>query len=200
MRELAAAANRDNMIETPPTPPASPPGNKRVRNWFKSRFSRRKNRSLSENEKSKKEGFVGGAALTGASANNSTASLHGAHPSSVRDVAMAGRPREEAREETREAAKEAPREEQPVLESQPERTAGRTGRRASEVSSVSTTEIAGTADEEEFQEARDNFDEALTSHPVEKHVTPVRDDEALTSHPVEKSVSPVRDSKFTEEI
>lgn len=81
--------------------------------------------SASEKEKEPEKAFVGGAALTGPSANNSTASL-GAKSSSVRDVAMAGKA--------------------PGVE--PENR-GRGKSRDSEVSALS--EPAGDVDEDEFQ-------------------------------------------------
>jgi hypothetical protein len=91
MRENADAANRE---ESTPMSSSSPGDSSKVKNWLKTKFSRRMSKpqkpSASEKEKEPEKAFVGGAALTGASANNSTASL-GAKSSSVRDVAMAGK-------------------------------------------------------------------------------------------------------------
>jgi len=168
MRENADAANQD--LSTPMSP-SSPADGSKVKNWLKTKFSRRmsKAQKTSPTEKEKKKetnGFVGGAALalTGASANNSTASL-GAKSSSVRDVAMAGKAKEEIPE--------------------PE-DRGREERRDSEVSALSA-EPAGTvqANEDEFQEARDNFDEDLAPPPT---------------FVAAKSSSPAREAKFTEVI
>jgi hypothetical protein len=163
MREAADAANRD---ESTPLSLSSPGDGSKVKNWLKTKFSRRMSKpqkpSTSEKEKEPEKAFVGGAALTGASANNSTASL-GAKSSSVRDVTMAGK------------AKEEP-------EAEPEDRGGGQ-RRDSEVSALS--EPAGEVDEDEFQEARDNFDEDLAPPPT---------------FVAGKSSSPARSAKFTEEI
>lgn len=126
MRENADAANRE---ETTPMSPSSPGDNSKVKNWLKTKFARRMSKpqkhSASEQEKEPEKTFVGGAALTGASANDSTASIAG-KPSSVRDVAMAGK---------------APA---PELGNR-----GRGKRRDSEVSASS--EPIGDVDEDEFQ-------------------------------------------------
>jgi hypothetical protein len=163
MREAADAANRD---ESTPLSPNSPGDGSKVKNWLKTKFSRRMSKpqkpSSSEKEKEPEKAFVGGAALTGASANNSTPSL-GAKSSPVRDVAMAGKA-----------------EEEPEAKSEDR---GRGQRRDSEVSAVS--EPAGGVDEDEFQEARDNFDEDLAPPPT---------------FVAAKSSSPARSAKFTEEI
>ncbi|KAE9366190.1 hypothetical protein N431DRAFT_419313 [Stipitochalara longipes BDJ] len=171
MRETADAANRD---ESTPLSPNSPGDGSKVKNWLKTKFSRRMSKpqkpSASDKEKEPEKAFVGGAALTGASANNSTASL-GARPSSARDVAMAGK------------AKEEP---EPEPEPEPEASLedrGRLERRDTEVSALS--EPVGNVDEDEFQEARDNFDEDLAPPPT---------------FVAGKSSSPARSAKFKEEI
>ena len=164
MRETADAANKD---ESTPLSPSSPGDGSKVKNWLKTKFSRRMSKpqkpSTTEKEKEPEKAFVGGAALTGASANNSTTSL-GAKPSSVRDVAMAGKAKEQE------------------AEPEPEER-GRGKRRDSEVSALS--EPVGDVDEEEFQEARDNFDEDLAPPPT---------------FVAEKSSSPARSARFHEEI
>lgn len=164
MRETADAANKD---ESTPLSPSSPGDGSKVKNWLKTKFSRRMSKpqkpSTTEKEKEPEKSFVGGAALTGASANNSTVSL-GAKPSSVRDVAMAGKAKEQE------------------AEPEPEER-GRGKRRDSEVSALS--EPVGDVDEEEFQEARDNFDEDLAPPPT---------------FVAEKSSSPARSARFHEEI
>ena len=163
MREAADAANPE---ESTPLSPGSPGDGSKVKNWLKTKFSRRMSKPqkppASEKEKEPEKAFVGGAALTGASANNSTASL-GAQPASVRDIDLAGKAREEP-----EAAPE---------------DRGRNPRRESEVSALS--EPVGDVDEDEFQEARDNFDEDLAPPPT---------------FVAEKSSSPARSAKFHEEI
>jgi hypothetical protein len=163
MREAADAANPE---ESTPLSPGSPGDGSKVKNWLKTKFSRRMSKPqkppASEKEKEPEKAFVGGAALTGASANNSTASL-GAQPASARDIDLAGKAREEP-----EAAPE---------------DRGRNPRRESEVSALS--EPVGDVDEDEFQEARDNFDEDLAPPPT---------------FVAEKSSSPARSAKFHEEI
>lgn len=186
MRENADAANGD---EVTPLSPGSPSKGK-LRNWLKSKISTRTSKSkkspTSENVPEKEGKFVGGAALTGASTNNSTASL-GQHSSSVRDVALATSQSESPREiPVSEYLAQPPA----VSLSEPEETEERVGRptrRASEVSSISSAEEDNETadDDDEFQEARDNFDEDLAPPPT---------------FPVEKSSSPVRDSRFKEAI
>ncbi|KAJ5035395.1 uncharacterized protein L3040_007865 [Drepanopeziza brunnea f. sp. 'multigermtubi'] len=93
MRE-AAAANGDVIMPKSPSSAGSPK-EKNVKNWLK-RFSRRMSKGPKspgmEKEKEPAGGdrksFIGGVALTGASASNSTASI-GANSASVRDVATA---------------------------------------------------------------------------------------------------------------
>ena len=164
MRENVDAANRGE---------SSPGDGSKVKNWLKTRFSRRSSRaqkpSALEKEKELEKAFVGGAALTGASANNSTASL-GVNPSSVRDVALVGKAQKEP---------ELKAEDKPEPETEDR---GRGKRRDSEVSALS--EPAEDVDDE-FQEARDNFDEDLAPPPT---------------FVAEKSSSPAREAKFTEQI
>jgi hypothetical protein len=164
MRENADAASPE---QSTPMSPTSPGDGSKVKNWLKTKFSRRSGKAEKpstnekEREKNKPEkAFIGGAALTGASANNSTASLS-AKPSSVRDVALAGKSKEETEPEDR----------------------GRSKRRDSEVSALS--QPVGDVNEEEFQEARDNFDEDLAPPPT---------------FVAEKSSSPAREARFTEVI
>jgi hypothetical protein len=158
MRETAAAANGDEVTPIVGSP-TSPTEKGKVKNWLKSKFSKRasKNPRSPEKEKSSEAGFVGGAALTGASVKNgSTASL------GAREPAIASEPVIEP--------------ERPI-EAEEEERIGRPARRASEVSSVSTIERAETNDDE-FLEAQDNFDEALApppTFPAEKSSSPVRD-------------------------
>ena len=166
MKENADAANPD---ESTPMSPSSKDDHK-VKNWIKTKFARRHSKpqrptatggetdsATKENRKS----FLGGAALTGASAstNDSTASL-GAKSSSVRDVALAGTDKGKERE----------------VEEPEEKHISKRRSRDSEVSSLSS---------DDYQEARDDFDENLAPPPT---------------FPAEKSNSPVRDSKFKEVI
>merc|ERR1712093_837749 len=92
MRETVAAANGDEVTPMSASSSGSPKDSK-VKNRLKTKFSRRMSKGQKspglEKENSAGSGFVGGAALTGASVNNSTASL-GGKSSSVREVATAG--------------------------------------------------------------------------------------------------------------
>ncbi|TVY43466.1 hypothetical protein LOCC1_G005345, partial [Lachnellula occidentalis] len=135
IRDAASAANKDE-----PTPintsPTSPKDDGKVKNWLKTRFSRRQSRtqksSPEESEPNNRSSFVGGAALTGASANDSTVSL-GQKSTGV----------------TSPLASPAVKDENP----EDERVGRAVKRKDSEVSS----ELS----EAEFQEARDEFDEDL---------------------------------------
>jgi len=141
MRENADAANGS---EITPMSPDKSPKNGNVKNWLKSKFSKRNSKiektspKTSPKESPKEEGFVGGAAYTGGATNDSTVSL-GAKSSSVRDVALAGKESDVERPVTPPAAEE------------------RVGRSTSRVSTVSSL-----SDAEEFQEATDHFDAELT--------------------------------------
>ncbi len=154
-------ADAANGGESTPMSPTSPSDGNKVKNWLKTKFSRRMSKTpkslttekdadgASTNHKS----FVGGAALTGASANNGAANL-GAKSSSV----AAGKGKET------------------VGEAEEER--GRLAKGHSEVSDVSSLSTQETKEEdEEFQEARDNFDEDLAplpTFPAEKSNSPAR--------------------------
>ena len=174
MRENADAANKD---EVTPMSPSSPKDKSKVKNWLKTKFARRQSRgqkSPTDKEKDADTGFIGGAALRSASANNSTTSL-GAKSSSIRDVATAGT--------TSRAAEPEPSpisdvDQTPDTDIVSEEDIEDRSRRESQVSAVSR-------DEDEFQEARDNFDEDLAPPPT---------------FVAGKGTSPVRAGKFTEEI
>jgi hypothetical protein len=180
MRENAEAANADES-----TSPSSP----KKKSWLRSKFSRRMSKgsksSSDQKEKGKEEtsSFVGGAALTGAGMNTSTASDPAS--GSMRDVALA-KPDlgpDFGKTVTEEPVSEAgPSMSRTMTESEEGERVGRAKSRGSAVSSLS--DASGTANEE-FQEARDNFDEDLIPPPT---------------FAAEKNSSPVRDSKFKEVI
>lgn len=233
MRETVAAANGDEV--TPMAMSASPgdsPKGRNVKSWLKTKFARRQSRGQKspelEKESSAGSGFIGGAALTGASVNNSTASL-GANSSSVRDVATAGTssavpastaaaelsvdyygvetlaksptivdsdPDLEADSESesdlyseRKIPAPAPvTAAKPVQVAESSRAAvprSESVERGRRISKISTVSSMGRDDDDEFQEARDNFDEDLAPPPT---------------FPAEKSTSPARNTKFHEEI
>lgn len=222
MKENADAANQG--VSTPLSPGTGSP--KSRMSWLKTKFSRRQSRGqkggAEEKEVANEEkGFVGGAALTGASANDSTGSLG----ASSRDaVALAGKAKEPepipvpAAESTTPAAEKFPEAEtsatidpshdlaEPAIlpstiEPEPEplpltdehERIGRPAHREEELSPVSPIEGTGSDmqpetrpaghDEEEFQEARDNFNEDLAPPPT---------------FPAEKRGSPAREARFTE--
>ncbi|KAK2629987.1 hypothetical protein QTJ16_000807 [Diplocarpon rosae] len=198
MRETVAAANGDTTLSSPLSPGSPKDG--KVKSWLKTKFSRRMSKSQKspglerENETvpGDRRSFIGGAALTGASANDSTGSL-GAKSSSIRDVATATSAAVPAASTAGETTATALRrtitvDSDPDLESGSESdlysehtTAAATepafrrgvgsseprgemkGRRISKASVVSST---GLEDDEEFQEARDNFDEGLAPPPT----------------------------------
>lgn len=159
MQENANAANPD---QSTPMSPTSPGGGK-VKNWLKTKFSRRMSKSqkspgpAAEKEKDAEKGFVGGAALTGATGNNSTTSL--------------GRQREVSLERA-------------MQENAESRGRGATGD-DDEVSALSVPTGNRTEEDEEFQEARDNFDEDLAPPPT---------------FVATKSSSPARETRFSEDI
>ncbi|PBP27157.1 hypothetical protein BUE80_DR001947 [Diplocarpon rosae] len=198
MRETAAAANGDTTLLSPLSPGS--PKDSKVKSWLKTKFSRRMSKSQKspglerENETTPgdRRSFIGGAALTGASANDSTVSL-GANSSSMRDVATATSAAVPATSTAGETTATALRrtitvDSDPDLESGsesdlysehttatatepvtrrvvgiPEPRGEMRGRRISKASVVSSM---GLEDDEEFQEARDNFDEGLAPPPT----------------------------------
>ncbi|TVY33256.1 hypothetical protein LSUB1_G006969 [Lachnellula subtilissima] len=139
IRDAAFSANKDE-----PTPintsPTSPKDDGYVKNWLKNRFSRRQSRGQKsgseEPETNNQTSFVGGAALTGASANDSTVSL-GQKSAGV----------------TSPLTSPAVKDEEP----EDERLGRAVKRKDSDVSELS---------EAEFQEARDGFDEDLAPPPT----------------------------------
>lgn len=138
--------------------------------WFK-RFSTRRKSKTDKDMTDSGKPFVGGAALTGAS----TTSVHNTAAASTNDSAP--------------GTTASVNESVPGVVAAEEETRGRTVERAmSPVSSIEQDEGRRTEDaesEEEFEEARDNFDEALAPPPT---------------FPAEKSSSPSRASKFTEVV
>jgi hypothetical protein len=207
MREAAGSANASE------SSPASPSKGK-MRGWLKSKFAGKSGKSqkspTAEKSEVKRDApkrdtpgqFVGGAALTGANVKNDSTASPTQHDSSVRDVPLAAGPSattEDTHTATTEHTHTSNTNEIPVSEylsrdtdmpaPEKERLGG-PARRASEVSSLSSVEGNGDDDEtadEEFQEARDNFNEDLAPPPTFGVGT-------------EKSSSPVRDSKFKEAI
>lgn len=163
--------------EKSPTSPGSPKG---VKGWLKTKFRRQ---SKTQKPESKDTGadkeIIVGTAL--AEAGNTSVEPNS---SSAKDI----EPRKSSMEEVALAGPSTTREE-PAETVHEERT-GRSKRRASSVSSVSALEESHELEEEvsrddDFEEARDHFDDELTPPPT---------------FPITKSASPVRDSRFHEEI
>jgi len=135
IREAASSANKDE-----PTPINTSPTSSKDDGKVKNRFSRRQSRGQKpgpeEPETNNQTSFVGGAALTGASANNSTVSL-GQKSTGV----------------TSPLTSPAVKDEEP----EDERLGRSVKRKDSDVSELS---------EADFQEARDGFDEDLAPPPT----------------------------------
>ncbi|KAH7033301.1 uncharacterized protein B0I36DRAFT_321162, partial [Microdochium trichocladiopsis] len=85
-----AANEGDRSPESPKSPSEKSRG--RVRSWFKSRFAKTDSKSRERSQDRNSKTFVGGAALTGMEANDSTVSLDN-RSASMHAVAMAGRGR-----------------------------------------------------------------------------------------------------------
>jgi hypothetical protein len=178
MRENADAANPEESTPLSPTSPTKDGG--KVKSWLK-RFSRRSSKAQKptdfpeKTEPDNSSGFIGGAALTGASAGSASNVSLGAQSSSVRDVALASSAGKTRSQES--------------LDREPESALLERADTVSTVSSLSDVGPTEDADveeeEEEFQEARDNFDEDLAPPPT---------------FPAQKSSSPARSTKFVEQI
>ncbi|RDW64806.1 hypothetical protein BP6252_10457 [Coleophoma cylindrospora] len=152
MQDAADSANKD---ESTMMSPSSPEDGSKVKNWLKTKFSRRMSRGQKPvREESTDKGFSGGAAYTGASVHNgSTTSLEN-RSSSVREVALAGKsPDADAEERIRWSQL-----------------------RVSDTSTISSLDGG-----DEFEEARDNFDTGLAppptfpAGPAKGNSSPVRD-------------------------
>lgn len=190
---MAGATNDANAIQqhtSNTSSPTSESGSK-VKNWLKAKLGKvsgRHSKSLSESSTTKdtagtEKGFVGGHTYTGASVNNSTTSLS---RHSVQDVANAT-----LVQGTNPIAASTQEPEEFV------RAGGSKMRVGDDVSSLSEYSgdkgkgkegvLSDDDDEDEFQEARDNFDEDLEAP------RPFTSREA-------GSVSPGRAPRFHEEI
>ena len=184
----------------PQTSPTSPKGESKVSSWLKNKFSRRTSKATSKpevmptTETSSK--VVAGGATPEAGHGASTTSV-GHHESSVREVAMAGRQESGGPDEREGAAVE---DDDDLYAASGRENIGQARRRStSSVSSLSSDGVAGrgrsglrreeaaSSPGEEFEEARDHFDEKLAPPPTFGTVGRVSD-------------SPVRDSRFQEDL
>lgn len=174
--ELQAQDRLEEIINEGETSPSSPGSPKGVRTWLKTKFTRRRRKGATADsiEGQNDKVFVGGVAL----AESSNEASNEPQQSSLKDVAFAGEPYNDH------AAGES---------SATEERAGRSKRRTSSVSSLSTgVEVdhsqnlkRETSKDEDSEEAQDHFDEALAPPPTFAST---------------QSASPVRDSKFHEVI
>ena len=186
----------------PQTSPTSPKGESKVSSWLKSKFSRRTSKAtitskpevMPTTESSSKAVAGGVTAETGHGASTTSVDHH---ESSVREVAMAGR-QESGDPDEREGAAVA--DDDDLYAASGREDVGQARRRStSSVSSLSSDSVAGrgrsglrreeaaSSQGEEFEEARDHFDEKLAPPPTFGSVGRVSD-------------SPVRDSRFQEDL
>ena len=186
MREVADKANPD---ESTPLSPSK--GNGNVKTWLKSKLStRRKSKSekspttdksehpVIKNDESNTVGLASGAALaTTSSHHQSTVSLD-RESSSDRDVALAGKPKEIKKDDDTHSVSSLSSKDSDEDMVVAERVTTKDSKLSKGKSTTDT-------DDDEFSEARDNFDEDLIPTPV---------------FPSERKESPARDSKFKEEI
>ncbi|KAI9812648.1 MAG: hypothetical protein M1832_000368 [Thelocarpon impressellum] len=160
-------------IGAPEESPTSPHAESRVRSWLKDKFARRGTKGRGEGGKEGDgKGFVGGAALTGDAASNSSVG----HGDSARDVALAGR------EETATNALGVEADERP----------SRSRRRSpspspSPVSSVGDADGEGGVSSDE-SERRDTVERKLAAPPTSG------------AAPARRSEDGARDSRFSEEF
>lgn len=172
MRQVADSAA--NTSSSPSNGAVAGTDNGKLKSWLRTRLRRsskpQKPVTSADKVKETESGFVGGAALTGASANNSNVSL-GARPSNVTDVS--GRD-----SSVRDVAIASTGTHKPET---PDITRGRTVTRAADPVSP----LSDRDDEEEFLEARDNFDEDLAPP---------------ATFSTSKEPSPARGGKFIEQI
>jgi hypothetical protein len=154
-----ASSNRSLLVLSPSN---APKDSGKVKGWLhklrrSSKSQKTPSSTFGEGENGPELPFLGGAALTRINVNTNTASP-GALSLSSRQVAMSGAETGESSRETATQKSEEP---------------------------VSPISDAGGNEDDEFQEARDNFDEDLVAPPT---------------FATEKTASPTRTAKFTEEI
>lgn len=155
----------DALNKSGPTPlsPSSPRDGSKVKNWLKTRFTNRISRGYKspKTEDGNEKAFIGGVVLTRATVQNAR-SPSPVRSSSVHDVSLAGK------------------EAEPRISLEKD-DHGANIDRDSLVSDILSTE----RDDNEFEEARDKFDDCVAPPPT------------LPTGPV-NSNSPMRDSKFHE--
>ncbi|RDW68468.1 hypothetical protein BP5796_09125 [Coleophoma crateriformis] len=159
MQDAADSANKD---ESTMVSPSSAEDGSKVKNWLKTKFSRRMSKGQKPvREENSDKGFSGGAAYTGASVHNGSTTSVENRSSSVREVALAGKSTDAAGKSTDADAEERIRWSQ---------------LRVSDTSTISSLDGG-----DEFEEARDNFDTGLAppptfpAGPAKGSSSPVRD-------------------------
>ena len=187
MRENADKANPDQATPMSPSKEVS-----KVKTWLRSKLStRRKSRSEKPTTKEKSEKPItkesesivhssqsAGAALDTSSTHDQSTLTMDRRSSSDRDVALAGKGKEVMRDDDASSVSS--------LNSSDSDEEMLASERADKRDSIMSKTKSATDDEEdEFSEARDNFDEDLIPVPT---------------FPSERKESPARDSKFKEEI
>ncbi len=206
-RPATAKSTEDSNILSPRSPSKR---QSKVKSWFAGRFrSSSKTAKDGEDVDSSKPGFIGGATLTGAS-STADGGEDTAREGSMRDVAMAGRSPPVHQAVT------VPQAEQPVtpVNESRERKAsenasisslsdsgdeasgkkekqrrGRLGFKDRFLRKTTTKSSNDTEDNEEFEEARDTFEEEKLAPPPKLTATSIAS---------KASGSPVRDSRFSE--
>jgi Eisosome protein 1 len=206
-RLATGKSTEDNAVLSPSSPSK---GQSKVKSWLAGRFRRSSKAAKdSDDADTRKSGFIGGASLTGASS-----AVDGdedkTREASMRDVAIAGRPTthqlvtnprpdlpgspvSESRglkdsdgasiSSLSESGEEATRKKEKLHR-------GRLGFK-DRLLGKANTRASNDTDEEEFEEARDTFDEAKLAPPPKLTATGVA---------TKASASPVRDSKFSENL
>ena len=176
---MKAVLYEDTTTQATPTPK----GDSRVKSWLKSRFRTSSKAQKDMEDDGKKPGFIGGAALTGAGAGETTDSPDRAKSDSVREVAMVGR---SSTRETDDLYGSSEKAVSPVHDAADTR-AGRSpsissmssddlneegqnlprGRRGFKERFLgkSATQESGEDKNDEFEEARDRFDEEKLTPP-----------------------------------
>ena len=206
----------DETVVSPVVSPASPAkGDSRVKSWLKARFSSsNKTPKETEDGDANKPAFVGGAALTGANAGDTSDSPERARDDSVREVAMVGRT---STHETDDLYGSSEKNASPVNDATEKRAS-----RSPSISSLSSKEDDAEGKEktqrgrpgfkerllgksatresadDDFEEARDTFEEEKLEPPPK--VATIAEGEP-SSKSSKYSNSPSRDrSKFTEDL
>lgn len=208
---LATATTTEGPVIDSTTSPTSPKGESRVKSWLKSRFRASSKAQKDTEDDATKPGFVGGAALTGAGVGESSPDR--AKSDSIREVAMVGRSSTREDDDLYGASEKDVSPVNDTAETQMNRSPsissmsnsdydesgnkeaprGRRGFKERMLGKSATKASAEDHENDEFEEARDTFDEAKLTPPPK--LTTI----AGTS--TKSNDSPSRErSKFTEDL